>query len=94
VTTAGVLQEDETLRRVEAVVAAFLQKTGIPSGSVAVVRAGELVSARGFGAAADGAPAGPDTVFRVGSLTKSVTAVAVLQLRDRGLVLLDAPVRR
>ena len=88
-------QQDEALRRVEAVLAAFLRTTGIPSGRVAVVHHGRQVGARGFGIAdADGQPVGPDTLFRVGSLTKSVTAVAVLQLRDSGLILLDAPVRR
>ena len=32
-----------------------------------------------------------DTVFRIGSLTKTITAVAVVQLCERGLVDLDAP---
>jgi CubicO group peptidase (beta-lactamase class C family) len=33
----------------------------------------------------------PETVFRIGSLTKTITAVAVLQLWEQGLVDLDAP---
>jgi len=37
------------------------------------------------------APVTPDTVFRVGSLTKTVTAVAVMQLWEQGRVDLDAP---
>ncbi|GAA0505097.1 hypothetical protein Ade02nite_71240 [Paractinoplanes deccanensis] len=36
-------------------------------------------------------PVTEDTVFRIGSLTKTMTAVAVMQLRDRGLIDLDAP---
>ncbi len=36
----------------------------------------------------------PETRFYIGSLSKAVTAVAVLQLVDKGLVDLDAPVRR
>jgi CubicO group peptidase (beta-lactamase class C family) len=40
---------------------------------------------------ASGRPAGADTVFRVGSLTKVLTAVAVMQLCEQGLIDLDAP---
>jgi CubicO group peptidase (beta-lactamase class C family) len=36
-------------------------------------------------------PIGEDTVFRIGSITKTVTAIAVMQLWERGLVDLDAP---
>jgi hypothetical protein len=32
-----------------------------------------------------------NTVFRIGSITKTFTAIAVMQLRERGLVDLDAP---
>jgi CubicO group peptidase (beta-lactamase class C family) len=37
------------------------------------------------------APITADTVFRIGSITKTFTAIAVLQLWERGLVDLDAP---
>jgi CubicO group peptidase (beta-lactamase class C family) len=40
---------------------------------------------------ASGAPVGPGTAFRVGSMTKSVTAMAILRLRDEGCLELDDP---
>jgi CubicO group peptidase (beta-lactamase class C family) len=40
---------------------------------------------------ASGRPVDEDTVFRVGSLTKLLTAAAVMQLHERGLIVLDAP---
>ncbi|MGY1619562.1 serine hydrolase domain-containing protein [Geodermatophilus sp. SYSU D00691] len=61
--------------------------------AVAVVRAGSPPLFLGHGVAdvPSGRPAGERTVFRVGSLTKVLTAVAVMQLCEQGLVDLDAP---
>ncbi len=39
-------------------------------------------------------PVTPDTVFRVGSISKVFTAIEVMRLRDEGLVELDAPIER
>lgn len=85
--------------RVDAHVGAFGRNYGDAfkfHGVVGVVRDGELVLTRGYGRA-DLAHDGPNTAatrFKIGSLTQTFTAVAVLQLRDRGLVDLDAPVRK
>ncbi|MFD4629895.1 serine hydrolase domain-containing protein [Streptomyces sp. NPDC058284] len=68
-------------------------RAGMP-GIYAEVRAGEEVW-RGAAGVADldtGRPVGPDMRQRVGSVTKSFTAAAVLQQAERGLVRLDAPV--
>ncbi len=61
--------------------------------AVGVVRDGRLSFFHGHGLAdiASRTPVTEDTVFRIGSLTRTFTAVAVLQLCDRGLVDLDAP---
>jgi CubicO group peptidase (beta-lactamase class C family) len=61
--------------------------------AVGVVRDRSLAFFYGHGMAdiASGTPVTEDTVFRIGSLTKTVTAMAVMQLWERGLVDLDAP---
>jgi len=66
-----------------------------PAVAVGIVHDQELVWARGFGTAdlAAGRPATPHTVFRLGSVTKTFTATALLQLRDAGKLALDDPVR-
>jgi CubicO group peptidase (beta-lactamase class C family) len=64
-----------------------------------VVSGGQVLHSRGLGARAlpaDGSPAtstpGPDTVFRIASMTKSFTAATVLGLRDTGALSLDGAV--
>jgi CubicO group peptidase (beta-lactamase class C family) len=54
----------------------------------------DLVWAQGFGWAdrEKGTPAGVNTIYRVGSISKSFTGVALLQLLEKGVVALDAPV--
>lgn len=69
-----------------------------PAGGLAagVAGPGGLAFFRGSGTAdaARGTPVTEDTVFRVGSISKTFTAIAVMQLRDRGLLELDDPVSR
>ncbi|HET8662636.1 MAG TPA: serine hydrolase domain-containing protein [Micromonosporaceae bacterium] len=62
--------------------------------AVGVVRDGRLDFFRGHGLAdiAASTPVTEDTVFRIGSITKTFTTVAVMQLSERGLVDLDGPV--
>lgn len=61
-----------------------------------VVRPEGLVALHTHGAADldSGRPFDGDTVFRIASITKTFTAIAVMQLWERGLVDLDAPARR
>jgi CubicO group peptidase (beta-lactamase class C family) len=62
--------------------------------AVGIVRGGslEFFHPHGFADVASGTPVDADTVFRVASITKTFTAIAVMQLWERGLVDLDAPV--
>lgn len=68
-----------------------------PSLSAAVARDGQVAWAEAVGFAggrSGGVPASPDTAYRVGSVTKTFVAVAVLQLVAAGRVGLDDPVSR
>ena len=61
--------------------------------ALGVVRNGALEVFHGYGVAdlASHRPVAEDTVFRIASITKTFTAIAVMQLWERGLVDLDAP---
>ncbi len=72
----------------------FAQRVHAPGLAYGVVVDGELAHAGGVGTAdvATGRPAGPDTIFRIASMTKSLTALCCLALRDQGRLGLDDPV--
>lgn len=64
------------------------------SGAVLAVKNGEVVLRKGYGYAdrEAGVPNTPETVFQIGSVTKPLTAVAVMTLVDQGLVDLSASI--
>jgi N-acyl-D-amino-acid deacylase len=84
----------QNLAPIDALLSRFLVEHRLPGAAVAVTREGRLVYARGFGFAdvENGLVVKPDALFRVASVSKPITAVAVLQLVDRGKVKLDEPV--
>jgi CubicO group peptidase (beta-lactamase class C family) len=73
-------------------VQAWMCANGVPGLALAVTRDTEVVHLRGYGDAGNGHPVTPDSQFLVGSLSKSFTALAVLQLVEAGRIDLDAPV--
>lgn len=75
---------------------AFQEQRHIPGVSVAVGVGGELVWSEGFGFAnvEHRVPVTPRTRFRIGSISKSLTAAAIGQLYEQGRLDLDAEVQR
>jgi CubicO group peptidase (beta-lactamase class C family) len=77
---------------------AIVQKFGggLPGYAFGVIVDGELahVSTGGVRDLSSKAPVDADTVFRIASMTKSFTAIAILKLRDEGKLSLDDPVER
>jgi CubicO group peptidase (beta-lactamase class C family) len=73
--------------------ASALARTGLPGMAVVVTHGAQIVYRKGFGSAGPGRPVTPGTQFRLASLSKSFTALAVLQLAEAGRVGLDEPVR-
>lgn len=71
-----------------------MAKAGIPGAAVAVVVGDRVVWSQGFGLAnvETATPVTADTLFQIGSATKSVTAAAVLAAARDGAVALDRPV--
>lgn len=81
---------------IEKAVASFMSANNAPGLSAAVVLEGELRWSEGFGMAdlENSSPATSSTLFRLGSISKPISATAVLQLWEQGKLDLDAPVQK
>jgi CubicO group peptidase (beta-lactamase class C family) len=80
---------------IDAYVEGQMRRLHIPGASLAIVEGERIVHLRGSGKAHPGGEApSPQTPFFIGSLTKSITALAVMQLVEAGKIELDAPVQR
>lgn len=68
----------------------------IPGTAIAVAQGGKTVYAKGLGHrdSERGVPVTPGTIFGIGSITKSMTAIALLQLEEAGRLRIDDPVAR
>lgn len=77
--------------RIDRFVRDWLTDTQVPGASLAIVDGEDIRYANGYGVVdADGGEAAtPETLYGIGSVTKSFTALAVLQLVDQGEVALD-----
>lgn len=87
---------DTAFPAIDALVEAEVLAQKLPGAVLGVVVDGELVYAKGFGVADLQTKARPDadTVYRIGSITKSFTALTTLALRDEGTLTLDEPLAR
>jgi len=83
----------EPLREARASIQRALNKSKVAALSVAVVKDNEVVWEEGFGWADREAkiPATPETIYRLASLSKPMTATGLMVLVERGLVDLDRP---
>lgn len=81
----------ETVHEVESLVTDWLEDNDVPGVSLVVVDGDSELYAEGFGARdiESNAPATPDTVYGMASITKSITALAVLQLIEAGALSVD-----
>jgi len=77
--------------KVDAAVRQQMQEQRIPGLSLAVVRDGKIIKAKGYGLAnlEMSVPVTPQTIFEAGSITKQFTATAVMQLVEEGKIGLD-----
>jgi CubicO group peptidase (beta-lactamase class C family) len=93
----NIITEEPYSRRFQPLVNAIEQEMknlDIPGAAVAVVEAGETTFAAGLGSKHPHRddPVQPSTIFRIGSVTKTLTAIGLLQVIEQELVDLNAPI--
>ena len=85
----------ERIERAAEILASEVKQGNVGAAAIIVARRGRIVLHRGFGGlspARDSSPVVPDSIFLLASITKPVTASALMLLVDRGLVSLSDPV--
>lgn len=93
---AARLDPQQAIAEMEQLLALEMEAQGLPSLSVAIVHGAQVVHTLdlGFADRASERPATVHTPYRVGSLTKAVTAALTIALVDDGLLSLDEPITR
>src|SRR5438105_5465346 len=78
----------------DAYVARTMKTFGVPGLSIAIVKDGEVVLAKGYGVRklGESTPVDPHTLFGIGSNTKAFTTAALATLVDEGRISWDDPV--
>lgn len=81
---------------VDAFVAVEMARQHVPGVSLAVVRAGKVIKAKGYGFAdvERSEPVTPETVFKIGSVSKQFLAAGIMLLAQDGKLSVDDPVSR
>lgn len=82
------------LSAIDAYARRSLREYRVPAAAIVIVRDGRIVHLRGFGTDNQGRPVTGATAFVLGSMSKSITALAVMQLVERKQLALDGAVRR
>ena len=82
---------DQLAPEIDALFAKYQAEQHIPGLVYGVVKDGRLAYVQGIGVQSltDKSPATPDSLFRIASMTKAFTALAILKLRDDGKLRLD-----
>jgi D-alanyl-D-alanine carboxypeptidase len=91
--TVAPIWGDALIAKVDSLGQATLAQGSAAGMSIGVQRGGEVLLARGYGLAdiENGVPATPETVYRIGSLTKQFTAASIMQLVEAGKIGLGDP---
>ena len=88
------LKRGKDFSDLEKAILAELKERNAPGAAVAIISHNEIIFAKGFGVAnvETNMPVTPDTLFQIGSITKTFTATALLTLAEEGKLKTDVPI--
>lgn len=87
ISSTGLVRTDSVMRR-------YVNENKLPGMITMIARKGNLISFKEYGSMNEGKPMRSDAIFRIASMTKPVTSVAIMILFDEGLLQLDDPVSK
>jgi len=79
------------MERVDSFIQSSIEKNIIPGGVFLFARKGRMVLHKSYGERDAGSPYQNSDIFRIASMTKAITSVAILQLYEKGHLGLDDP---
>jgi CubicO group peptidase (beta-lactamase class C family) len=84
------------IEKIETAIAAWMAQHKAPALSIAIVTDNQMSFSKGYGVAdiENNVAARSDTAYRLASIAKSMTAIAVMQLVERGKIDLNAPINK
>jgi CubicO group peptidase (beta-lactamase class C family) len=84
------------LTQIDAYIQRLMETYQVPGAAIAVIKDGEIVYTKGYGVrnVSTKKPVTDSTLFSIGSISKSFTALAITQLADQGKIKLDDPVSK
>ena len=84
------------IEKIETAITAWMLQNKAPALSVAIVTDNQMRWSKGFGLSdvENSVPARSDTAYRLASIAKSITAIAVMQFVERGKIDLNAPINK
>lgn len=88
--------ESSIAQKIDSVYLAKMKDKKVVGASLAIVKGGELVYAQGYGFQDEenAIKANPNTVYRIGSCTKSFTALAIMKLHEEGKLNINDPIQK
>ncbi len=86
----------ERLNRIDGLIQSYIDKKAFPGVAAIVVRNGKIVYYKAFGSAdlETNRPLAKDAIFRIASMTKAITSLAVMMLHEEGKIMLDDPISK
>ncbi len=90
-TTQDVAINSQRLQQVDQLIENAIDQKWLPGGVFLIARKGKIIFHKSFGKRAPQQPYQNQDIFRIASMTKAITVVAVMQLFEQGKLGLDDP---
>lgn len=95
-TPEAVGMNSERLGHLDGIIQSYIDKGAFPGVAAIVVKNGKIVYYKAFGKAdlESNKPLSKDAIYRIASMTKAITSLAIMMLHEEGKIMLDDPISK